>query len=401
MVAKTTHHLFQPLLYQVATGILSEGEIAPPTREVLARQKNATVLLGEVTDIDLEAQTVTSHVLGRETVTPYDSLIVAAGSSQSYFGNDQFAEFAPGHEEHRRRARAARPDLRRLRARRARRDARRERRPPAHLRRRRRRPDRRRDGRPDRRAVPPHAAAATSGPSTPATPGSSSSTRPARCCRRSAPSSARRPSASSRSSASRCCSARWSPTSTSAASRSTYKDGRVERIESVTKIWAAGRPGQLADHDPLRADRRPARPGRPDRRQPRPHAARPPRGVRGRRHDRPRPPPRRRAGRDPGREVRRRGDRPSAGGQAAAEAVQVLRQGLDGHHQPVPRGGADRQAPAHRLHRLADVAGRAPLLRHRLQEPGHRGAALGGLVPRPRPLGAHRDRAADLRPAWR
>jgi NADH dehydrogenase len=96
LVAKTTHHLFQPLLYQVATGILSEGEIAPSTREVLARQKNATVLLGEVTDIDLEAQTVVSHVLGRETVTPYDSLIVAAGSSQSYFGNDQFAEFAPG-----------------------------------------------------------------------------------------------------------------------------------------------------------------------------------------------------------------------------------------------------------------------------------------------------------------
>src|SRR3954447_16046694 len=96
MIAKTPHHLFQPLLYQMTTGILSEGEIAPPTREVLAKQKNARVLLGEVTDIDLEAQTVISHVLGRETVTPYDSLIVAAGSSQSYFGNDQFSEFAPG-----------------------------------------------------------------------------------------------------------------------------------------------------------------------------------------------------------------------------------------------------------------------------------------------------------------
>jgi NADH dehydrogenase len=96
MIAKTTHHLFQPLLYQVATGILSEGEIAPPTREVLARQKNAKVLLGEVRDIDLEARTVTHDVLGRETVTPYDSLIVAAGAGQSYFGNDQFAEFAPG-----------------------------------------------------------------------------------------------------------------------------------------------------------------------------------------------------------------------------------------------------------------------------------------------------------------
>jgi NADH dehydrogenase len=96
MVAKTTHHLFQPLLYQVATGILSEGEIAPPTREVLSGQKNARVLLGEVTAVDLAARTVTSHVLGRETVLPYDSLIVAAGAGQSYFGNDGFAEFAPG-----------------------------------------------------------------------------------------------------------------------------------------------------------------------------------------------------------------------------------------------------------------------------------------------------------------
>ena len=96
MVAKTTHHLFQPLLYQVATGILSEGEIAPPTREVLSSQKNAQVLLGEVTEIDLEKRVVTSQVLGRPTHTAYDSLIVAAGAGQSYFGNDHFAEFAPG-----------------------------------------------------------------------------------------------------------------------------------------------------------------------------------------------------------------------------------------------------------------------------------------------------------------
>jgi NADH dehydrogenase len=96
MVAKTAHHLFQPLLYQVATGILSQGEIAPPTREILATQKNARVLLGEVTGIDLENRRVTSHVLRRETVVEYDSLIVAAGAGQSYFGNDHFAEFAPG-----------------------------------------------------------------------------------------------------------------------------------------------------------------------------------------------------------------------------------------------------------------------------------------------------------------
>src|SRR5919202_6967658 len=64
VIAKTGHHLFQPLLYQVATGILSEGEIAPATREVLRHQKNARVVLGEVTDIDLANRTVTSTVLG-------------------------------------------------------------------------------------------------------------------------------------------------------------------------------------------------------------------------------------------------------------------------------------------------------------------------------------------------
>src|SRR3954467_5089039 len=96
LIGKTSHHLFQPLLYQVATGILSEGEIAPATREILRGQENARVVLGEVTDIDLTARTVTSTVLGRATVHEYDELIVAAGAGQSYFGNDQFAECAPG-----------------------------------------------------------------------------------------------------------------------------------------------------------------------------------------------------------------------------------------------------------------------------------------------------------------
>ena len=96
LVAKTSHHLFQPLLYQVATGILSEGEIAPPTREVLRRQRNVQIVLGEVTNIDLDQKAVTSELIGRTTVHHYDSLIVAAGAGQSYFGNDQFAEHAPG-----------------------------------------------------------------------------------------------------------------------------------------------------------------------------------------------------------------------------------------------------------------------------------------------------------------
>ncbi len=96
LIARTTHHLFQPLLYQVATGIISEGEIAPPTRVVLRKQRNVQVLLGNVTHIDLDNQRVVSDLLGHTYETPYDSLIVAAGAGQSYFGNDHFAEFAPG-----------------------------------------------------------------------------------------------------------------------------------------------------------------------------------------------------------------------------------------------------------------------------------------------------------------
>ena len=96
VIDRTSHHLFQPLLYQVATGILSEGEIAPPTRDILRHQDNARVMLGNVTDVDLSSRTVTSTILGKTTVTPYDSLIVAAGSGTSWFGNDGFAEFAPG-----------------------------------------------------------------------------------------------------------------------------------------------------------------------------------------------------------------------------------------------------------------------------------------------------------------
>jgi len=96
LISRTSHHLFQPLLYQVATGVLSTGEIAPTTREVLRRQRNVTTLLGDVTDIDLTTKVVTSQVLGRATKTSYDSLILATGAGQSYFGNDHFSNFAPG-----------------------------------------------------------------------------------------------------------------------------------------------------------------------------------------------------------------------------------------------------------------------------------------------------------------
>lgn len=96
IIAKTGHHLFQPLLYQVATGILSEGEIAPATREILKHNKNTRVIQGLVTDIDVTNKTVFWRNHNREESTDYDTLIVAAGAGQSYFGNDHFAVFAPG-----------------------------------------------------------------------------------------------------------------------------------------------------------------------------------------------------------------------------------------------------------------------------------------------------------------
>jgi len=96
VVARTTHHLFQPLLYQVATGILSPGEIAPSTREVLSGQPNAAVVLGEVTHIDVQHHAVLASTLEVEHRYDYDYLIVAAGAGASYFGHEEFAQHAPG-----------------------------------------------------------------------------------------------------------------------------------------------------------------------------------------------------------------------------------------------------------------------------------------------------------------
>ncbi len=96
LVDRTGHHLFQPLLYQVATGILSEGQITRPLRDVLAKQGNARVVVGEVTDVDLHGHTVTVSAFGRRSPVSYDSLIVAAGAGYSYFGNDDFVRHAPG-----------------------------------------------------------------------------------------------------------------------------------------------------------------------------------------------------------------------------------------------------------------------------------------------------------------
>lgn len=92
LISDTTEHLFQPLLYQVATGVLSAAEIAPPVRAILAGYPGADVRLGRAVDIDPEAGVLTYQSSGRLRRIGYDRLIVATGARQAYFGRDEFAE---------------------------------------------------------------------------------------------------------------------------------------------------------------------------------------------------------------------------------------------------------------------------------------------------------------------
>ncbi len=93
LIDRRNFHLFSPLLYQVATGGLSPGEISAPLRNVLHNQKNTRTLLGEVVDIDVATREV---ILSDNSRYPYDTLIVATGSTHHYFGHPEWAEFAPG-----------------------------------------------------------------------------------------------------------------------------------------------------------------------------------------------------------------------------------------------------------------------------------------------------------------
>ena len=93
LIDRRNYHLFQPLLYQVATGSLSAGDIAYPLRSVLSRQKNTRVWLGTVVDVDPDSKRV---ILADGTNVPYDSLIIAAGSKTSYFGHNEWQAWAPG-----------------------------------------------------------------------------------------------------------------------------------------------------------------------------------------------------------------------------------------------------------------------------------------------------------------
>ena len=92
LIDRRNFHLFQPLLYQVATGALSPGEIASPLRAVLHKQRNTEVIMGEVRDIDVANR----RVILADAEVPYDDLIIATGATHHYFGNDQWEPLAPG-----------------------------------------------------------------------------------------------------------------------------------------------------------------------------------------------------------------------------------------------------------------------------------------------------------------
>ena len=97
LIDRNNHHLFQPLLYQVATSALSPSQIASPIRNILKNSDNTMVLLGTVTGIDVEARCVIADSADRTGVSvPYDYLILATGVQQSYFGHDEFEKHAPG-----------------------------------------------------------------------------------------------------------------------------------------------------------------------------------------------------------------------------------------------------------------------------------------------------------------
>ena len=97
LIDRTNHHLFQPLLYQVATAALTPAQIAMPIRSILRNQKNASVFMGEVTGVDTEQRCVFVINADRSNVpVPYDDLILATGATHSYFGHNEFEKFAPG-----------------------------------------------------------------------------------------------------------------------------------------------------------------------------------------------------------------------------------------------------------------------------------------------------------------
>ena len=397
LIAKTTHHLFQPLLYQVATGIISEGEIAPPTRMILRKQENAQVLLGEVTHIDLANQTVTSVLLGHTYVTPYDSLIIAAGAGQSYFGNDHFAEWAPGMKtiddalELRGRILGAFEQAER-------------------------------SSDPARREKLLTFVVVGAGPTGVEMAGQIARTRRPHAQGRVPPHRLDQAHVILLDAAPAVLPPMGEKLGMKAKARLekmgveiqlgamvtdvdrngiTVKDsdGTIRRIECATKVWSAGVSAsplgrdlaQQCDVEVDRAGRVKVLPDLSVPGHPNVFVVGDMAAVDG--------VPGMAQGAIQGAKYAAKAIKAELQGRQSrrARAVPVLRQGLDGDGVAVQRGRPDRQARVRRLHRLAGLAGAAPGLSGRLQDQGHHVAVVDGDLPEPRTRTAHHHRAAGLR----
>ena len=247
LVDRRNFHLFQPLLYQVATGALSPGDIAQPLRSILRKQRNTTVILGEAIGIDPERREV---LLADGGPIAYDTLIVATGAHHTYFDHPEWASIAPGLKTLEDATEIRRRILIAFEA--AEREADPE---PAQgvddVRARRRRADRGRAGRARSARSPTTRSSATSGRSGRARPGSSWSRRWIGSCRRIRPIGRRRRSASSRSSASRSGRGRGSSTWTRTVSASIGAGRDRGDDPGPDRLLGGGRA-----HRAVRADRR-------------------------------------------------------------------------------------------------------------------------------------------------
>ncbi len=399
LISKTTTHLFQPLLYQVATGILSEGDIAPTTRLILRNQKNVRVLLGEVSgdrpgipDGHLEAD---QHGDG-DALRQLDR---GRGRSAVLLRQRSFRHLRARHEDHRRRTGAAWPHPRRVRGRRSHHRPCRAR-TSTHLRRRRGRTHRRRTRRRDRatrrthpgRGVPDHHAQRVPGDSARRRAGGIAADGP----------EAGRQSATETGKDGCRGPAQRDGDRGRLQGHHRQGEGRQRTPHRVRVQGVGGRsPGQLAGQDHRRAVRRNRnRPRRTGCRGARPHRQGPPERLRRRRSDvgtrRARDGP----GRDPGCEVRHQCDQARRQGQGRPgrpRAVPVPQQGQHGPHLSLQRRRAGRQGRVRRLHRLVGVAGAAPDLPGRTPEPDRRHVLLGTRLPGPHPGSDGHHQSDDLR----
>ena len=369
LIDRRNHHLFQPLLYQVSTGIISQGQVAIPLRHVLRKHKNVHVELAEVQGFDLDRKVVkVRRTVGGavEYEVPYDSLIVAAGCGQSYFGHDEFALYAPGMKtiddalELRRRIFGAfemaescddpaeraqwltivvvgagptgvelAGQIRELAVRSLTRRV-----PELRSRDGARAPGRRGQGAArDLRRQP-----LGQGPAR---------ARPARCRARDGRTRRRDRRGRSR--------------------RRNRRRHRTDR--GAHRRVGRGSRGVAARRRACQGVRRRSRPGRAHRGASRPHTAGPPRGVRGRRHGDARSSSRRRRGRDAGQSARGRDDRAPLARRQRSGQLQIPRPRFGRDDRPLPRRVQRRAAALERPARVGRVDLRAPRVPQRLLEP--------------------------------